>query len=235
MKNGIDHVKVLLRRVHNPVSPNLNCSFQFFLLWSPGKFLTPRSFFACGELPRSPTRSGCALMPSDPGYAPDCWSYFFTINSQSVPVSGGAGRGVYFSTRGTHVADFMTWDWEAPPSRSFSVEYWIRFVDVQMQHTTLNYMVLDAKRSPPYNAEYELVVYHGMGWIEVSMRWWCLMSYVSIKRCLLFIPGSPIHHGFLGLLKRQMWSCTGIRRPVWWVASLCCHLRCLDSQKFILP
>ena len=90
-----------------------------------------------------------------------CWVISFTVNSQGVPISGGAGRAVYFSTRGTHTSDIMTWDWKDLPSRMFSVEYWIRLVDVQMEHATVNYMVLDAEKQPMYNAGYELDVIHG--------------------------------------------------------------------------
>ena len=81
----------------------------------------------------------------------------------TAPTAGGAGRSLYFSARGSHTSDILSWVWSSPPQRDFTIEYWIRFGNPHKYHATLTYAVYDATRSPSYDGGHEIAMMHGWG------------------------------------------------------------------------
>ena len=87
----------------------------------------------------------------------------------STPLAGGPGRAMYFSTRGGHTADIMTWHWKVPPVADFTIEYWWREVDHHiLRHPVLNYAAFDETRSPMYEHGSELTIAHDYDSVLVS-------------------------------------------------------------------
>jgi hypothetical protein len=65
----------------------------------------------------------------------------------SVPVAGGAGTGIYFSSKTADVASF---EWKNPTTDLLTYELWYRVVDMHRLVVPLSYTVWDTTGDTPY-------------------------------------------------------------------------------------
>ena len=74
-------------------------------------------------------------------------------------MGGSAGQAVYFTSHHEH-HDIISWAWEVTPHNNYTVEFWLKTVDIFKMPSIFSYAVFDETVDPMYNTGFDLSVVH---------------------------------------------------------------------------